>query len=252
MDTQIGSTLRDARIRQKIDLSDVEQETKIRARYLRALENEEWHVLPGGAYTRSFIRTYASFLGLDGDRLADDYRRQHEDELAGRYPPAEPVLAGSGGSGRRLPRLGGGALAALISVVLIGILIVLGVMAGSDDGEGPTDPARAERGGAGAGERPDRASRVVSLRLAASGEVWVCLLDDRGTPVLNGVILAPGAEEGPFRSARFAMALGNGQIALDVNGRRIEPPDPGTPTGYVITPPRNARELDEGERPDCA
>ena len=52
-------------------------------RYLRALENEEWDVLPGGAYTRSFIRTYATFLGLDGERLADTYRREFEQTAGG-------------------------------------------------------------------------------------------------------------------------------------------------------------------------
>ena len=55
-----AATLREARNRRKVDLSEVEAATKIRVRYLRAIENEEWDVLPGGAYTRGFIRTYAS------------------------------------------------------------------------------------------------------------------------------------------------------------------------------------------------
>ena len=46
-------------------------------------------MLPGGAYTRSFIRTYATFLGLDGERLADDYRREFEDPVGERYPRVE-------------------------------------------------------------------------------------------------------------------------------------------------------------------
>ena len=67
----------------------MEAETKIRVRYLRALENEEWDVLPGGAYTRSFIRTYATHLGLDGERLADEFRRSVEDPVGERYPRVE-------------------------------------------------------------------------------------------------------------------------------------------------------------------
>ena len=43
----IGETLREARMRQKLDIADVEERTKIRAKYLRALENEEWGLLPG-------------------------------------------------------------------------------------------------------------------------------------------------------------------------------------------------------------
>ena len=92
--TGIGATLRKARNRRKVGLSEVETATKIRLRYLRAMENEEWDVLPGGAYTRGFIRTYASFLGLDGERLADEYRRGAEDGTPEeRAQRAEPVVS---------------------------------------------------------------------------------------------------------------------------------------------------------------
>ena len=76
MDSGIGAILREARNRRKVELSEVEAATRIRLRYLRAIEDEEWDVLPGGVYTRGFIRTYASFLGLDGERLVEDYRAQ--------------------------------------------------------------------------------------------------------------------------------------------------------------------------------
>lgn len=249
---EIGPTLREARIRGKVDLTEVEQKTKIRARYLRALENEEWHVLPEGAYIRSFIRTYATYLGLDGERLADEYRRRHEDELAARYPHVEPLRAGGGaGEERFRPRLGGGALVVLISIALVGLLIVLGVTGGADNDEASPgrDSGRGAKGGA-AGE--GQKEQTVSLRLAATGEVWVCLLDGRGDPVLNGEILSAGDEEGPFRSPRFTMALGNGQLTLDVGGREVRPQPPGSPTGYLLRPPRSVQELEEGERPDCA
>jgi cytoskeleton protein RodZ len=74
MGAPIGISLREARVNRGIEVEDAESATKIRGRYLRALEDEEWDVLPGGAYTRAFIRTYGDFLGLDGDRLADRYR----------------------------------------------------------------------------------------------------------------------------------------------------------------------------------
>jgi cytoskeletal protein RodZ len=62
----IGETLRDARMRARIDVSEIEAKTKIRAKYLRALENEEWSLLPGPTFVKSFLRTYAQALGLDG------------------------------------------------------------------------------------------------------------------------------------------------------------------------------------------
>src|SRR5262245_40837132 len=78
MASRIGADLRRARTRREIEIADVEAATRIRGRFLRAIQNEEWDALPGGVYTRGFIRTYADFLSLDGNRLAEDYRREVE------------------------------------------------------------------------------------------------------------------------------------------------------------------------------
>ncbi len=75
---EIGETLRDARMRARIDVSEIEAKTKIRAKYLRALENEEWGLLPGPTFVKSFLRTYAEALGLDGKALVEEYRVSHE------------------------------------------------------------------------------------------------------------------------------------------------------------------------------
>lgn len=75
---EIGETLRERRMAMKIDVQEVEEETKIRAKYLRALENEEYNLLPGNAYVKSFLRTYAEYLGLDSRALVDAYRAQGE------------------------------------------------------------------------------------------------------------------------------------------------------------------------------
>ena len=71
--TDIGSTLREARLKQGIDISDVESETKIRAKFLRALENEEWALVGNDTYVRVFIRTYAECLGIDSTPLLEAY-----------------------------------------------------------------------------------------------------------------------------------------------------------------------------------
>src|SRR4051812_1866947 len=75
----IGSTLRETRIRNKIDITTVESATKIRAKYLRAIENEEWGVLPGPTYVKTFLRTYAQYLGLDAHLLVDEYSTRFEE-----------------------------------------------------------------------------------------------------------------------------------------------------------------------------
>lgn len=90
---EIGETLRERRMAMKIDVQEVEEETKIRAKYLRALENEEYELLPGNAYVKSFLRTYADFLGLDSRALVDAYRATgegQEDDPAFFSPRTEP------------------------------------------------------------------------------------------------------------------------------------------------------------------
>src|ERR1700739_4825371 len=83
---EIGQSLREARMRARIDVSEIEAKTKIRAKYLRALENEEWGLLPGPTFVKSFLRTYATALGLDGKALVEEYRLHHERPSEGMEP----------------------------------------------------------------------------------------------------------------------------------------------------------------------
>src|SRR5207253_10790430 len=85
---EIGSSLRDSRMRQKLDLAEVERATRIRARYLMALEEDRFEALPGPAYATGFLRTYADFLGLDAQQFVDEYNTRFAppDEPAGAVP----------------------------------------------------------------------------------------------------------------------------------------------------------------------
>src|SRR6201996_9612114 len=101
---EIGATLREARMRARIDISEIEAETKIRAKYLRALENEEWGLLPGPAYVRSFLRTYAEALDLDAKLLLEEYKLRHERPSDHDLMPiGAPRRRGGGGRGRMGP-----------------------------------------------------------------------------------------------------------------------------------------------------
>src|SRR5579862_4524791 len=118
---EIGSRLREARMRAKIDISEVELRTKIRAKYLRAIENEEWDLLPGDVFAKSFLRTYGEYLGLDTRQLIDEYKRRYERPSDHELRPITPL-------GRDRDRGPRGPLLppwALIGAVLIAILVVL-------------------------------------------------------------------------------------------------------------------------------
>src|SRR5436309_1573048 len=108
-------------MRQKIDIAEVESATKIRAKYLRALENEEFSLLPGNTFVKTFLRTYAEYLGLDSQLLVVEYRVDYEPrgetdlqpmvsrpsrraERRRRPGPRGPPRPGRGGPARERPR----------------------------------------------------------------------------------------------------------------------------------------------------
>ena len=247
MDSRIGSVFREARNRRKIELSQVEAATRIRVRYLRAIENEEWDVLPGGVYTRGFIRTYAGFLGLDGERLAEDYRKSVEGVQRKATP--EPVAASAPKpSERRWPRPHGSWIA-VPAVLLVAAIAIVAIPGGSDDGGGPISHDMPER--QSLQHRQQQPSRGVSVRLAASAEVWVCVLNAKGQPLVDGQILETGAVEGPFRSGSFTVSFGNGEVSMLIDGWEAEIQTTSSPVGYSIDSSGGLTELTETERPTC-
>jgi len=250
----IGESLHEARARRGIELSEVERATKIRVKYLRAMEEERWELLPDAAYARGFLRTYGSFLGLDGTALVEEYGHRHQ-PAEDRYPEDEPLLLKAPEPGRPRLRLSGTALAGLTIAALAGVVAVLG-LTGGDGGE------RAG-GGRGAGPQQGEASPTVSstaeppprpsevsLELTSTGNVWVCLVDERGRALVDGVTLVPGERQGPFRAPAFKLTLGNGEVGLEVDGRTVQVPQLAEPLGYQITP-QAVRELDPAARPTC-
>ena len=257
MNSGIGDALHDERRRRGLDLEEIEAATKIRGRYLRAIEDEDWETLPGGAYTRSFIRTYATYLGLDGERLADEYRRVHE-ETEERYPRLDPVRPPRRPGRDRGPlAMGGGPRPALVGgglvLLLVAILIGIGLLAGNGDEGDPGAGSAQEQpgGGQGGGPQPQGPPRA-TLSLRATAPVWVCLIDARNRALVDGEILATGAEEGPFRSGRFIVAFGNGGFEMTINGELAQTQTEPNPVGYRIGRRGGLAELPEGQRPDCA
>jgi transcriptional regulator with XRE-family HTH domain len=258
MASRIGSDLRRARTRREIDLGEVEAATRIRVRYLSAIENEEWDVLPGGFYTRGFIRTYASYLGLDGDRLAEDFKR----EVEGTSPsPARDAPAGSpnrkpAGTGRELrrPQLGWLALAAVLAVGAFAILVIPSGNGGGGEGTAVQPAPRPNTGAetsSGGQQVPKPHPGSVSMSLVADAEVWACVLSGDGRKLVDGQILQAGEEAGSFRSGSFIVSFGNGEVTMTIDGKRTEIPPTASPVGYTIDAEGTLAQLNESERPTC-
>lgn len=253
MQTGIGATLREARNRRGIDLAEVEAATKIRARYLRAIENEEWEALPEGVYTRGFIRTYAGYLGLDGERLADDYRHEFEPVAQPEAPLDHPSTPRRTRPALTMPSPSGPQLAALVSLGLLALLAAI-VLISQGGGGGDRGPAQAGSGGGKRAQHPPARAETasgISLQLATTGEIWICLLDAKGQPLVDGEVLEAGAEEGPFHSDSFTVSFGNGEIEMRIDGEEAEIPASASPIGYEVQPDGKLRSLGETERPTC-
>lgn len=272
---EIGATLREARMRARIDVSEIEAQTKIRARYLRALENEEWDLLPGPTFIKSFLRTYAAALGLDGKALVEEYRVNFEHSGEQEIQPlsaqrrraragGEPGSGPSGGGG--VGGGGGPSRGYMIAVGLVGLLIVILIIGLLTRGSSPKSNAGSSSGGHSAqhrssAQRSDRQRRhragsrpaagEVSVSLEATAPVWVCLMNGAQQKLIPGVDLQPGQSNGPFHAKRFEVTLGNASVNLTVDGRVVSVPSSSTAIGYLITS-QGTSTLAPGRGPTCA
>jgi cytoskeletal protein RodZ len=120
--TKLGTVLRTAREARFIDLARVERDTKIRVRYLSALERGDYRDLPGSIYTRGFLRNYGLYLGLDPEYLIDLYRLESGTAVERPTMPSarRPIAARQG----RSLVVSSGAIAAAILTVLVVALVV--------------------------------------------------------------------------------------------------------------------------------
>ena len=246
----IGETLREARMRQRLDIADVEERTKIRAKYLRALENEEFGMLPGPTFVKTFIRTYAEALGLDPQVLVEEYRAYYDsgDEVDQAQSLGPPNLARD--RRRQGPRIGPGSLLLIALALVVAALVAIGLASGDDDEpstpsagtntEPREEPQRTET------ERKPKPTRV-TLRIVPATPTYVCLDRGAGKPVLftNTIDSAQ-----TFRGKRLRLNLGKTDVTLRVNGRPVPLEQGPDPVGLEFTL-NGTRPIPLGERP-CA
>jgi cytoskeleton protein RodZ len=257
----IGDVLKSARTGQGLDITAIEDRTKIRTRYLRALENEEWDVLPSHAYAKGFLRTYAQALGLDADALVDEYRRQVESATPGAYPHTlgEPLLEGGRPPGRGRGLWPVGAVVALLVLAVLGVLLVLGLT--GDDGELSRTERRERRERIEERRQQERreqrqqqeqqeqqAPPTVTLRLELNSDVQVCLLGASEQPLVDDQVLVAGSVEGPYTAPEFDLRFPFGydveQFDLYLNDELTRIPEIQGPAAYRVTPPATIEQVE--------
>lgn len=236
---EIGNTLREARLRKGLGILECEDQTKIRAKYLRALEDEEFDALPSGTYVRGFLRTYAESLGLDAQLVIDE----HDSRFGGPDGEAGGEQPRRGAAARKRRRRGVRSEVQLLwlaigGVMGVALLVWMGAggsesqplpepaavqadgersAAGSADGE--VQPAAAEPGVAGEAPR-----QVTILLRGAGGGSWVQVRggDQDGREVFRGTLR--DGEERRFGVQRgLWVRIGNtGGLDLEVDGEEQE------------------------------
>ena len=253
----IGERLREARMRQKIDIADVETATKIRAKYLRALENEEFGLLPGNTFVKTFLRTYAEYLGLDSQLLLEEYRAEYEPRGESDLQPYS-VAARQRSRGRtRAPRAPAGppgpgtALIVLVGVVLV-IFAILGLTGGGSDKNAgspsttATTPKKQKR--QPRTPRTPRATRV-KLRITPVTPTYICVDRGPGTTVVDQRTITTSAT---YRGKRLRVNLGKSSETVTANRKKVKITPGPTAVGYdfqlrrgkVVTSP-----IPVGQRP---
>lgn len=247
----IGETLREARKRQGLDITDAEAATKIRAKYLRALENEEFDLLHGATFVRSFLRTYGDFLGLDSRRLIDEYRAQFEPREASDLHPIVARPQRQTEPRGRPP--GRGTVIALLAVALLGFLLVLGLTGddetprtgGTETSTQPTETSPRERARRRTRERRPPRPRRVSLRVSPTEATYVCVDGGRGTDVIfEGSLAKPRT----FTGRRLRLNLGRTSARVRANGRAVPIEAGPAGVGFEFTT-RGRRAIAEQDRP---
>jgi len=234
-------------MRQRLDIADVEARTKIRAKYLRALENEEFGMLPGPTFVKTFLRTYAEMLGLDPHVLVEEYRAGFEREDEMEAPLGPPAVAGR--DRRHGPRIGPGSLILLVLVGIVAALVAIGLASddsGGGDAASAPETTEAETTKATTPAEPARPKRV-RLTVTPASPTYICVDRGAGTPVLfeNTIEAAQ-----TFRGKRLRVNLGKRDVQLRMNGKAVRVTPGPDPVGFAFTP-RGSRELPVGERP-CA
>jgi cytoskeletal protein RodZ len=241
--TEIGATLRDARRRLGLEVREVEERTKIRAKYLRALENEDWETLPAPAYVRGFLRSYGQVLGIDGEMLADEFRRRFGEGTAPPGPsPSEPLLSERRRGSDRTPSRGRLILGVIAALAIL--LLLLSLLSGSDDPEPAAEnsPAKGQKqgkknankknnNGNGGSKNPEPAPlKKVDATVLARTNIDVCLVAGSDTALIDGQVLQAGTEE-PYDavSKRYRLDLrspGTVRFTVGKTDERLEVSEP--------------------------
>jgi len=212
---ELGEHLRQARLERGITLEQIQNSSKIRLRYLQALEAGSFSAIPGEVYLRGFLQNYASCVGLDPHAILELYDRMRTAKETPVEKPAEPPATSTRQRTWREPALLGA------GIVLVGLLILLVVRSGIPRPE----QRRAPKKSVDTGRDPAPAARRqggVNLVLQYTARCWVSIRCD-GRLVFEGTVDAGAIQEWTAQEVILGQFGNSGGVRAELNGKRLEP-----------------------------
>lgn len=216
---EIGSSLREARTRQGLDFNEMEFRTKVRTKYLRALEAEQFDQLPGHTYIKGFLRTYADSLGMDGQLYVDEYNSrfvagEEEHPMRTRRVPTQSRRQRQHHESRLV-------VIAVMAIVLLTALVIAAWKFG-----GPTEP-KVQGVNVPAGSTPAAVAQGVSVTATRGASFMEVRADSRaGAPIYRGTLERGQTKR--FASRKLSLSVASpGNVVVRVAGVRVKVPKNG-------------------------
>ena len=229
---EIGNTLREARVRRNLTLQQIEEDIKIRVKYVQAMENEDWDVMPGVTYVKGFLRTYSTYLGLDPEVIIGEFRSR------GMAPSAEHHEPFSGSSVIGKPRSHRGrntvVIVAIVCLIALGVIYALGLRNGGGSDEPKThpgalgigspspSPSKSPKPTSSSTAIPAWQKNLVKIK-ATAGDCWMEIRRNNST----GVVLFSGTvkkgDTKKFKGKDIWMSIGApANVQLEAAGKKAK------------------------------
>jgi hypothetical protein len=232
---EIGNSLREARLRQGLDFPELEQGTKIRGKYLRALEDEQFDLLPAQTYVKGFLRSYAEHLGLDGQLYVDEYNSRFvagDDETHSLSRPrrSPPPPRGVHVQSRVV-------LLTLLGIAVVTALVIVAWTHG--DPQTVTPPGLATSGGTTTRQTQVTPPPTQPVRLLVKASRGPCWLQVHKTSATGPILFQGTLDQGQkqlFTGRRLWITLDRPENLVTIlNGRTHRLPVGGVKT-LIVTP----------------
>ena len=234
---EIGNSLREARLRQGLEFPEIEQATKIRGKYLRALEEESFDVLPAQTYVKGFLRSYADYLGLDGQLYVDEFNSRYvrgelEDEEEQRQYRPRVSTPSRGGAFQNK-----GVLLTVAVIVVLTMFVFAAFRWGGSDKQPELPPLTNTPQTKKAAKKP--VAKLVAAGINGGAYVAVYRGARTGRPIYEGT-LENGKRQRFVGRHLWVYVFAPANLRLKLNGRVR--PVPGAGTGsrrwLEVTPTR--------------